>query len=39
MFTIFLVPLFMFTTIKETFSKIFSSLSGKILLYSGSIYI
>ena len=29
MFTTFMVPLFIFTTTKETFSKIFSSLSGK----------
>ena len=29
MFTTFMVPLFIFTTTKETFSKIHSSLSGK----------
>ena len=39
MFTTFLVPLFMFTSTKETFSKIFSSLSGKRLLYHCSLYI
>ena len=32
MFTTFMVPLFIFTTTKEIFSKIPSSLSGKIHL-------
>ena len=32
MFTTFMVPLFIFTTTKETFSKISSSLSDKRLL-------
>ena len=34
MFTTFMLPLFIFTTTKETFSKISSSLSGKRLLYN-----
>ena len=39
MFTTFMVLLFIFTTTKGTFSKIFSSLSGKRLLYICSLYI
>ena len=39
MFTTFMVPLFIFTTTKRTFSKIHSSLSGKRLLYTCSLYI
>ena len=38
-FTTFLVSLFLFTTIKETFSKLHFLLSGKKLLYHCSIYI
>ena len=38
MFTNFMVPLFIFTTTKRTFSKIISSLSGKRLLYTCSLY-
>ena len=39
MFTTFIVPLFIFTTTKETFSKISYSLSGKRLLCPCYIYI
>ena len=39
MFTTFMIPLFIFTTVKKTFSKISSSFSSKILLYPCYLYI
>ena len=39
MFTTFMVPLFIFTTAKMTFSKIYFSLSGKRLSYPCYLYI
>ena len=39
MFTTLFVPLFMFTTTKETLSKIHYSLSGKKNIYYFSLYI